>query len=121
MQPTFIIGASRGIGHALSGAFATPGWQVTGTSRGTAETPLQALRDAQRDGRTAARPRGDIMKIIATEEHMMTAEVADAWHALGLESRDPGVAYHQVGEIGERLLDLSATRIALMDEAGVDV
>lgn len=32
------------------------------------------------------------MKIIATEEHMATREVADAWHALGLEARDPVVA-----------------------------
>lgn len=61
------------------------------------------------------------MKVIASEEHMMTAEVADAWHALGLERRDPGVAYHQVGDIGQRLLDLSDQRIALMNEAGVDV
>jgi len=61
------------------------------------------------------------MKIIATEEHMATHEVAEAWHALGLEARDPGVAYHRVGDITKRLLDLSAGRIALMDEAGVDV
>ncbi|PRX10913.1 UNVERIFIED_ORG: hypothetical protein BCL66_103323 [Martelella mediterranea] len=51
----------------------------------------------------------------------MTAEVAEAWHALGLESRDPGIAYHQVGDIGTQLLDLSEGRIALMEEAGVDV
>jgi len=70
---------------------------------------------------TAKRLRGDIMKIIATEEHMMTAEVAQAWHALGLDRRDPGVAYHQVGDIGARLLDLAEDRIALMDEAGIDV
>lgn len=61
------------------------------------------------------------MKVITSEEHMVTAEVADAWHALGLERRDPGVAYHRVGAIGQRLLDLSDQRIALMDEAGVDV
>ncbi len=52
---------------------------------------------------------------------MLTAKVADAWHAAGLERRDPVVAYHQVGDIGKRLLDLSDLRIALMDEAGVDV
>lgn len=61
------------------------------------------------------------MKIIATEEHMLTAEVAEAWHAAGLERRDPGVAYHQIGDIRKRLLDLADLRIALMDEAGVDV
>ena len=48
----------------------------------------------------ARRSRGDAVKVIASEEHMMTAEVADAWHALGLERRDPGVAYHRVGDIG---------------------
>ncbi|WP_102224280.1 amidohydrolase family protein [Acidimangrovimonas sediminis] len=61
------------------------------------------------------------MKIIATEEHMVTPEVAGAWGALGLAARDPGVAYHGVGEIETRLLDLAEGRIALMDEAGVDV
>lgn len=60
------------------------------------------------------------MKIIATEEHMMTREVADAWQMLGLENRDPGVAYHRIGEIEARLLDLSDARIALMDAAGID-
>ncbi|WP_414831743.1 amidohydrolase family protein [Afifella sp. YEN Y35] len=65
--------------------------------------------------------RGEPVKIIATEEHMATAEVIDAWSRLGLESRDPGVAYHQIGDIAKRLLDLSKDRIALMDEAGVDV
>ncbi|MBB4123574.1 amidohydrolase family protein [Martelella radicis] len=61
------------------------------------------------------------MKIIATEEHMVTRDVAYAWHALGLEASDPGVAYHRVGDIEKRLLDLSDGRIARMDEAGVDV
>jgi predicted TIM-barrel fold metal-dependent hydrolase len=61
------------------------------------------------------------MRIIATEEHMMTAEVAQAWQALGLEVSDPGVAYHGVGDIGPRLLDLSERRIADMDAAGIDV
>lgn len=69
----------------------------------------------------AIRSHGDIMKIIATEEHMMTAEVAQAWHALDLGASDPGVAYHEVGDIGPRLLDLSERRIADMDAAGIDV
>ena len=42
-------------------------------------------------------------------------------HALCLEAIDPGVAYHRVGDVEKRLLDLSEGRIALMDEAGVDV
>ena len=45
MQRILIIGASRGIGHALSGEFVERGWHVTGTVRGVAETPLHALRD----------------------------------------------------------------------------
>jgi len=61
------------------------------------------------------------MRIIATEEHMVTAEVADAWQRLALDLRDPGVAYHHVGDIEQRLLDLSTSRISLMDEAGIDV
>ncbi|WP_102224281.1 SDR family oxidoreductase [Acidimangrovimonas sediminis] len=46
MKRILIIGASRGIGHSLACEFVTRGWQVTGTIRGTAATPLHALRDA---------------------------------------------------------------------------
>ncbi len=52
---------------------------------------------------------------------MVTPEVAAAWHQLGLEATDPGVAYHHVGDIERRLLDLADGRIASMDEAGIDV
>lgn len=45
MQRILIIGASRGIGHALSGEFVARGWHVTGTVRFGVETPLHALRD----------------------------------------------------------------------------
>ncbi|WP_414831742.1 SDR family oxidoreductase [Afifella sp. YEN Y35] len=45
MQGILIIGASRGIGHALSREFVGRGWHVTGTVRHTAGTPLHALRD----------------------------------------------------------------------------
>lgn len=47
MQRILIIGASRGIGYALSGEFVTRGWHVTGTVRRGAETPLHALRNRQ--------------------------------------------------------------------------
>jgi len=66
MQRILIIGASRGIGLAMAGEFVTRGWHVTGTVRGTANTPLHDLRaahpeaidiasvDITRDGRTVA-------------------------------------------------------------------
>ncbi|PRX10912.1 UNVERIFIED_ORG: NAD(P)-dependent dehydrogenase (short-subunit alcohol dehydrogenase family) [Martelella mediterranea] len=44
MKRILIIGASRGIGHAMASEFVTRGWHVTGTVRGSAETPLHALR-----------------------------------------------------------------------------
>ncbi|QEW20002.1 hypothetical protein LA6_002195 [Marinibacterium anthonyi] len=59
------------------------------------------------------------MQIIATEEHRVTREVAEAWHKLGLDRRDPGVACHLVAEIEARLIDLSDARIGLMDDVGI--
>jgi NAD(P)-dependent dehydrogenase (short-subunit alcohol dehydrogenase family) len=42
-----IIGASRGLGHALAAEFLKRGWNVAGTVRaGSARTPLHALADA---------------------------------------------------------------------------
>jgi len=60
------------------------------------------------------------MKLIGIEEHYLTAEVRAAWDAIGLAATDPSVAIH-AGEIERRLLDLTAERIALMDETGLDV
>lgn len=41
-----IIGASRGLGHAMAGEFATRGWRVIGTVRDeTVHTPLHELSD----------------------------------------------------------------------------
>jgi hypothetical protein len=60
------------------------------------------------------------MTLIGIEEHFLTTEVRDAWHAVGLEARDPSVAFHS-GAIAHRLLDLGGQRIALMDETGLDV
>lgn len=47
MQRILIIGASRGIGHAMAEDLVTRGWHVTGTVRGSRETPLHALRAEQ--------------------------------------------------------------------------
>ena len=59
------------------------------------------------------------MKLIAIEEHFLTAEIRAAWasSAIGQE----GTAGFDRGEIEERFDDLSEGRIALMDESGVDV
>jgi predicted TIM-barrel fold metal-dependent hydrolase len=60
------------------------------------------------------------MKLIGIEEHFLTADVRDAWHAIGLEAIDPSVAYH-AGAIEQRLFDLAEDRLALMDETGLNV
>lgn len=44
--PTLLlIGASRGLGHAIAARFAESGWRVIGTVRGTARTPLHELAE----------------------------------------------------------------------------
>lgn len=60
------------------------------------------------------------MKLIGIEEHFLTAEIRDAWSAIGLAATDPSVAFHS-GAIEGRLLDLAQDRLALMDETGLDV
>jgi hypothetical protein len=60
------------------------------------------------------------MKLIGIEEHYLTADVRNAWEAVGLAATDPSVAVHS-GEIERRLLDLANDRLALMDETGLDV
>ncbi len=59
------------------------------------------------------------MKLIAIEEHFLTAEIRAAWasSAIGQE----GTAAFDLGDIEERLNDLGHGRISLMDEGGVDV
>jgi len=58
--------------------------------------------------------------VIGVEEHFLTDEVLQAWVNAGLSASDPSLA-HNAGITGERLLDLAQGRLALMDEAGVDV
>lgn len=43
-----IVGASRGLGHAMAGEFAARGWRVVGTVRGPG-APLHALADERPD------------------------------------------------------------------------
>jgi predicted TIM-barrel fold metal-dependent hydrolase len=61
-----------------------------------------------------------LMKLIAIEEHFLTPQIQAAWKnsSLGTEGTD---AFDERKEIAERLRDLGEGRIALMDEAGVDV
>ena len=58
------------------------------------------------------------MRLIAVEEHFLTRAVKDAWAVAAAD--DPTSAFDQ-GEIGTRLEDLGVGRLALMDEAGVDL
>jgi len=67
------------------------------------------------NGATGRRP-----KLIGIEEHYLTADVRDAWQAIGLAEADPSVAIHS-GALERRLLDLTDERLALMDETGLDV
>lgn len=60
------------------------------------------------------------MKLIGIEEHCLTADVRDAWDAIGLAATDPIVAVHS-GEVERRLLELADERLALMHETGLDV
>lgn len=60
------------------------------------------------------------MARIGIEEHYLTAAVRGTWEAIGLAAMDPSVGIHS-GEIERRLLDLTGERIALMDQAGLDV
>jgi predicted TIM-barrel fold metal-dependent hydrolase len=56
------------------------------------------------------------VKIIALEEHLVTAPIADAWRR-----HDSGQERNLTGELGERLADVGEMRLAAMDEDGVDV
>lgn len=60
------------------------------------------------------------MKLIGIEEHFLTADIADAWTAIGLDAIDPSVRFHS-DAVGRRLRDLADHRLALMDETGIDM
>lgn len=59
------------------------------------------------------------MRVIAIEEHWTTPALDRALRTG--PARDASVALNDRGDIPERLLDLDGSRIAAMDEAGVDV
>ena len=61
------------------------------------------------------------MRIIALEEHIVTPEIVDAWRRLEPQWRDLSFRGVSEGEVGRRLLELGADRLAAMDASGVDV
>ncbi len=62
------------------------------------------------------------MKIIAIEEHFLSPDVRQSWEAAAANGapQDAIAAVH-VGEMLDRLEELSDERVARMDESGVDV
>ena len=62
------------------------------------------------------------MKIVAVEEHFVSADVMRRWSDLDPRYQDDSLGmFPPDGEVGRRLQDLSEARIRLMDECGVDV
>jgi uncharacterized protein len=57
-------------------------------------------------------------KLIAIEEHFVTADIRAAWAASSIGQE--GTGGFDLGEIEERLDDLGPHRLALMDESGVE-
>ncbi|MFC6645897.1 amidohydrolase family protein [Granulicella cerasi] len=59
------------------------------------------------------------MKLIAIEEHFLTPEIRAAWEASAIGTE--GTSGFDAGDLEERLNNLAEGRLALMDEAGVEV
>ena len=60
------------------------------------------------------------MKIVALEEHMVIAQVLEAWSAAGVAWEDPGTQSEE-GVIARRLAGVGEQRVRDMDAIGVDV
>lgn len=61
------------------------------------------------------------MDIVALEEHYATDDVVAAWQALDAPWRDPALEMSADDERDRRLRSLDEERLAVMDDAGVDV
>lgn len=59
------------------------------------------------------------MELIAIEEHFLTPAITTAWETSQLGSE--GTSGFDQGEMGDRLKELGADRLALMNEGGIDV
>jgi uncharacterized protein len=60
------------------------------------------------------------MKIIGIEEHFLSPTVRGAWAAAASAGQDASASLH-LGEIQDRLEELSDERLARMDESGIDL
>lgn len=60
------------------------------------------------------------MKIIGIEEHFLSPDVRAAWSVAASAGQDAGESLH-LGEMQDRLEELSDERLARMDESGVDM
>lgn len=62
----------------------------------------------------------DDYRVTALEEHMVTADVVDAWQKLQPRWRDLALGPSTRGDSGRRLAEIGDERIAAMDAAGID-
>src|ERR1019366_5813878 len=60
------------------------------------------------------------MKIIGIEEHFLSPDVRASWAAAASAGQDASESLH-LGDIQDRLEELSDERLARMDESGIDV
>lgn len=61
------------------------------------------------------------MRIVALEEHFVTSEVVAAWAGLAGADRDPMATFAPGSDLSRRLADLDQERLAIMDDAGIDM
>ncbi len=78
LSTSLIVGASRGLGHAVAAEFLKRGWNVIGTVRGGTRTPLHELAEAH-EGRLEI----EILDInepdqLAALRHRLSGRVLDA-------------------------------------------
>jgi predicted TIM-barrel fold metal-dependent hydrolase len=64
---------------------------------------------------------GNVMRVIAIEEHWTTESIDQALRAQPEGARDESVALNDRGDIAARLLDIGEQRVEAMDAAGIDV
>lgn len=61
------------------------------------------------------------LRVVALEEHIVTADVLAAWERLDPSCQDLSLAPSRSGSTGRALLDTGQERLAAMDAQGVDV
>jgi NAD(P)-dependent dehydrogenase (short-subunit alcohol dehydrogenase family) len=96
-QGVLLLGASRGLGAAMAGEFATRGWKVVGTVRGEARTPLHDLA-GQHAGRIAIEPL-DITRreqIAALRERLASRRFDMLFVNAGVANRDTNATMAEI-------------------------